>query len=158
MSDELRWLWQGERRTGAYRDSAATAGANIAGLRMLVVDALPVHRLLLSGLLKVLFPGSAVDETGDCARAQSMLRGRHYDVVLSNWIMPGMGGSQLANWLRPGETPQQPFVLFSAHDEIDEIAPLFSMQGIDGYLVKPFDQTAIREVISVAVGALTPAA
>lgn len=157
MSNELRWLWQDERRTGAYRDGNAAAGADITPLRVLVVDDLPVHLLLLSGLLKALFPCSVVDEAGDGAQAQSMLRAQRYDIVLCNWIMPGMDGLQLANWLRSGEVPQLPFVLFSAHDEADEIASLFSTHAIDGYLFKPFDQAAIREMVSVAVGVLTPA-
>lgn len=151
MSNELRWLWQDERRTGAYHDVNGSDRADIAALRMLVVDDLSIHCLLFSGLLKALFPGSVVDETGDCARAQSMLREQRYDIVLSNWIMPGMDGLQLAKWLRSGEVEQQPFVLFSAHGEADEIAPLFSTHGIDGYLIKPFDRAAIREVVSAAV-------
>ncbi len=158
MSNELRWLWQDERRTGAYRDGNAAAGVDIAPFRVLVVDDLPVHLLLLSGLLKTLFPCAVVDEAADGAQAQSMLREQRYDIVLCDWGMPGMDGLQLANWLRSGELPQLPFVLFSAHDEADEIASLFLTHAIDGYLVKPFDQAAVREVVSVAVRVSAPVA
>lgn len=157
MSNALRWLWWNERRTGACREGCA-AGADAASFRALVVDDLPVHRLLLSGMLKVLFPNSVVDGAGDGVQAQAMLRAQRYDIVLSDWMMPGVDGLQLATWLRSGEVPQLPFVLFSANDGVDEIASLFSSHGIDGYLIKPFDREAIREVVSMAVRILTPAA
>lgn len=158
MSNELRWLWQGERRTGAYVGGNAEAVADVTSLRMLVVDDLPIHRLLLSTLLKVLFPHSVVDEAGDGEQAQSMLRAQRYDIVLSDWIMPGMDGVQLANWLRSGEVQRLPFVLLSAHDEPDDIASLFYTHTIDGYLFKPFDRSALREVVAVAARGLTLAA
>jgi len=152
MSNELCWLWQGVRRTGAHLCGNALVGAEAMSLRMLVVEDVPIHRLLLSTLLKVLFPNSVVDEAGDGEQAQSMLREQRYDIVLSDWIMPGIDGVQLANWLRSGEVRQLPFVLFSAHDEPDDIASLFSTHTIDGYLFKPFDRSAIREVVSVVAG------
>lgn len=158
MSNELRWLWQNERRTGAYRDSNHSTRADMTALKMLVVDDSPVHRLLLAGLLNALFPGSIVDKADDGAQAQSMLRAQRYDIVLSDWIMSGMDGLQLANWLSSGEVPHLPFVLCSTHDGVDEITALFSTHGIDGYLVKPFDQAAIKEVVLVAAKASAPAA
>lgn len=160
MSNAIRWLRQGERLTGACRDGNAAAGAPWGGLplRALVVDDLPVHRLLLFGMLKVLFPTMSVDEAGDGEQAQEMLRAQRYDIVLSDWMMPGMDGLCLANWLRSGELPPSPFVLFSARDSEEEIAPLFETHGIGGYLIKPFDQAAIKEVVTVTAGILVPAA
>lgn len=184
MSDAIRWLWQGTRRTGAHRgaDAAVRGDAGPAPvLRALVVDDLPVHRWLLSGMLKVLFPNAVVDEAGDGLQAQALLRGKSFDIVLSDWQMPNMDGLQLASWLRSSERPQahepypardswkrpmlpsswrlqQPFVLVSSRDGVDEIGPLFSAYGIDGYLIKPFDQDAIREVVQFAIGVPAPAA
>lgn len=158
MSNALCWLWQDDRRTGAHRDGTAAAGVDLTSLRALVVDDLPVHRLLLSGMLKVLFPRAQVDVADDGTQAQVLLDAQHYDIVLSDWFMPGVDGLQLANWLRSGERRKLPFVLFSANDMVDEIAPLFDTHGIDGYLIKPFDKIALKEVIEVAVGALTPVA
>lgn len=178
MSDVIRWLWQGMRRTGAHRgaDAVVRADANpVPVLRALVVDDLPVHRLLLSGMLKVLFPHAVVDEANDGLQAQALLRGKSYDIVLSDWQMPNMDGLQLASWLRSSERsqlseqfsardswkrpmlpsaqcPQQPFVLVSSRDGVEEIAPLFSTHRIDGYLIKPFDQAAIEEIVRFAIG------
>jgi two-component system chemotaxis response regulator CheY len=184
MQDAIHWLWQGARRTGARRDGAAAALADapdVPAFRVLVVDDLPVHRLLLSGMLKVLFPLAVVDEADDGLQAQALLRGKSYDIVLSDWQMPNMDGLQLASWLRSSERlqpsepfsardswkrpmlhstrcSQQPFVLVSSRDGVDEIAPLFSTHGIDGYLIKPFDQAAIREIVRFAIGVSEPIA
>lgn len=184
MQDAIHWLWQGARRTGARRDGAvsALAGApDIPAFRVLVVDDLPVHRLLLSGMLKVLFPLAVVDEADDGLQAQALLRGNSYDIVLSDWQMPNMDGLQLASWLRSSERsqsseqfsardswkrpmlpstqyPQQAFVLVSSRDGADEIATLFSTHRIDGYLIKPFDQAAIREIVRFAIGVSVPKA
>ncbi len=155
MLNAIHWLWRGERRVGAHHgDAAATRGKSLdlPVFNALVVDDLPVHRRLLAGMLKMLFPRVAVDEAGDGYQAQVLLRGGGYDIVLSDWTMPNMDGLQLAGWLRSGECPRCPFVLFSAHDVAEDVAPLFDMHGIDGYLIKPFDQTAMKQVVLAAIG------
>jgi CheY-like chemotaxis protein len=161
MLNAVRWLLQGDRLVGACRNgeaAAAPCAMAISSLKVLVVDDHPIHRALMSGMLKMLFPSVAVDEAGDGLQAQTRLRDRHYDIVLSDWKMPDMDGLQLVAWLHSGETSPPPFVLFSGHGEREEIAPLFSSHRIDGYLIKPFDQAAIREVVSVAVRVLAPVA
>lgn len=154
MSNQVHWIIENERRVGAYRtgDGARPDVAPTHALKSLVVDDHPIHRSLLAGMMEILFPGSTVDLAEDGLRAQEKLRAGHYDVVLCDWFMPKMDGLQLAEWLHSGETTAQPFILVSAHDEADVIAPLIASRAIDGYLIKPFDQTALKEIISI-VGA-----
>jgi len=161
MLNDVRWLLQGERRVGAYRCenvAAQSHAMDILSLKLLVVDDIPICRMLMSGMLRVLFPNAAVDEAGDGAQAQVMLRNQHYDMVLSDWMMPDMDGLQLAAWMHSGEIPPRPFVLFSANDGVDEILPLFSSHGIDGYLIKPLDQATMKELISASIWNLALAA
>ncbi|MBS4098490.1 MAG: response regulator [Sulfuricella sp.] len=122
---------------------------------MLVVDDVDIHRSLLSAMLALLFPEATVDEAGDGREAQRKLRERRYDIVLSDWMMPNMDGVALATWLNASDAPP-PFVLISAHDECERIAALFSSPGIDGYLIKPHDHTAMKEVVDSVLGAPAP--
>lgn len=115
---------------------------------MLVVDDIDMHRTILSGMLKLLFRDSTVDEARDGLEAQSKLCDHRYDVVLSDWLMPNMDGLELANWLNGGNGAPLPYILISARDDYDEIAALFATPGIDGYLIKPHDHNAMREVIT----------
>ncbi len=157
MNAQVHWIFEGERRVGAYRAADAAPPAASPTLKSLVVDDHPIHRSLLAGMMEILFPGGVVEVAEDGRRAQEKLRAGRYDVVLCDWFMPKMDGLQLAEWLHSGETPAQPFILVSAHDEAAVIAPLIASCAIDGYLIKPFDQAALREVISV-VGAAGAAA
>lgn len=154
MAAQVHWIIENNRRVGAYRtdDNATASAAPGCRLKSLVVDDHPIHRSLLAGMMEILFPGSSVDLAEDGVRAQEKLRAGRYDIVLCDWFMPKMDGLQLAEWLRSGETPKQPFVLVSAHDEAEVIAPLIASRAIDGYLIKPFDQTALKEVITIVGG------
>lgn len=151
MATQVHWIIENERRVGAYRidDDAPPAAPPAQPFKSLVVDDHPIHRSLLAGMMEILFPGCTVDLAEDGIRAQEKLRTGRYDVVLCDWFMPKMDGLQLAEWLHSGEIPSQPFILVSAHDEADVIAPLIASHAIDGYLIKPFDQTALREIISI---------
>lgn len=153
----VRWIMQGKRRVGACRTENAGAPA-LSPLRMLVVDDVDIHRAILSGMLKLLFHEATVDEAGDGQEALSKLKAQRYDVVLSDWLMPNMDGLELAAWLQGAETPPPPFVLISARDDYDEIAALFATPGIDGYLLKPHDQNAMREVIGSVLADSAPQA
>lgn len=151
---QVRWLFQGERRVGACGGEGESGAKEAAGIRLqraLVVDDHPVHRALMSGMLNLLYSGLVVEEAGDGLQAQLMLMERRYDIVLSDWNMPRLDGVRLARWLRSGGGSPSPFVLFSAHDEVDDIVRLFSARQIDGYLIKPFDQDAMTKVISTSL-------
>jgi CheY-like chemotaxis protein len=153
MFGSVRYLWEGERLSGACRDGGFEEQPDaVFSPRVLVVADIPTHRALLGGILRMIFPGVTVDEAENGRQAQDVLRKAHYDVVLSEWIMPEMDGVQLAAWLCSGEVPRRPVVLFSDCVDTDDVAALFIAHWIDGYLPRPFDRIAMHEVISVAVG------
>ncbi|WP_281251657.1 response regulator [Erythrobacter donghaensis] len=66
------------------------------------------------------------------------------DLVLTDWNMPEMDGIEFVTKLRSIPTPKEPVVVFctsngEAKDIHDGIAA-----GADDYIVKPFDETALR--------------
>lgn len=150
--NNIHWLVQGELRVGAYRaGSDEIPAVPLSPLRMLVVDDIDTHRAILTGMLNLLFRNVTVDEAADGLQAQAKLRNQRYDIILSDWLMPNMDGIELAAWLHGGEVTPLPYVLISSRDDPDEIAALFTIPGIDGYLIKPLDHTAMRAVIAAAL-------
>ncbi|MFO6448806.1 PleD family two-component system response regulator [Erythrobacter sp. NE805] len=66
------------------------------------------------------------------------------DLVLTDWNMPEMDGIEFVSKLRAIPTPREPVVVFctsngEARDIHDGIAA-----GADDYIVKPFDEAALR--------------
>ena len=66
------------------------------------------------------------------------------DLVLTDWNMPEMDGIEFVAKLRAIPTPREPVVVFctsngEAKDIHDGIAA-----GADDYIVKPFDEAALR--------------
>src|ERR671925_803735 len=71
--------------------------------------------------------------TGPEALAQA--QANHPDLVVLDWLMPGLDGLEVARRLRAGEGT--PILMLTARDAVeDRIAGLDS--GADDYLVKPF--------------------
>ncbi|MBT6148145.1 MAG: response regulator [Gemmatimonadetes bacterium] len=77
-------------------------------------------------------------EAADGTEALEHLRMRHVHVVLTDWLMPGVDGSQLVQQIR--STPAYaflPVVVFSAStDKVTQEAA--TIAGADSFLAKPF--------------------
>ncbi|HIJ97166.1 MAG TPA: response regulator [Desulfuromonadales bacterium] len=96
-------------------------------MRVLIVDDLPEARQVLSGLLKAMRTGSALVPVGieDAESGEQALRmiqaaeqdGKPYNLLLLDWIMPGMSGAQLLKALQQATLVSPPtVVIVSAYD------------------------------------------
>ncbi|MBK1833125.1 sigma-54-dependent Fis family transcriptional regulator [Roseibacillus ishigakijimensis] len=72
--------------------------------------------------------------------------GRDFDLVLTAFRLPGMGGMELLQKLR-AEAPHRPVILMSANANT-ELAIEATKQGAYDYLVRPFDAKELVEVVS----------
>jgi CheY-like chemotaxis protein len=116
---------------------------------ILVVDDEEVVRMLVTRSL--VDGGYEVVEAGHGAAALALLEdGRHHlDLVISDVVMPGMNGRDLARWLAANR-PDLPLLLISgyprpyleAHDLYDPGLPL---------LRKPFLPSLLLEVVAEAL-------
>lgn len=87
-------------------------------LRLLVVDDDPEVRALLSHMLSE--AGHSVDAVGGGPSALAALTHEKFDLVVSDYLMPGMSGAELvieARKVRPG----QPFLIVSGFADSDEL-------------------------------------
>ncbi len=103
---------------------------------VLVVEDEPAIQVLVAACLQN--AGHQVVRADTAEEAMNRVKEVLPDVVLLDWMMPGMSGLQLARRLRSDErTRDLPIIMLTARsEENDKIAGLEA--GADDYLTKPF--------------------
>jgi len=113
---------------------------------VLVVDDSRVQRRIMSSYLNRL--GFGVVEAGSGEEALEIALGRDIDMVISDWMMPGMGGLGLCRALRAEKRDRYIyFILLTSKAEKTEIAQGFDV-GADDFLAKPVALDELRARIS----------
>lgn len=117
----------------ARRDRAPAAGGSE---RILVVDDDPEVRRILNSILLGL--GYAVELASNGEDAMAILRrpGSAVDLVITDVVMPRMGGVELAEKARQ-ESPTTRFLFSSGYSE-QAIEPSLALRPGFGYLAKPY--------------------
>jgi len=111
--------------------------------RILVVDDEPAIRDMLSFALGR--EGYAVLEAGDAHEAQTAIADQRPDIVLLDWMLPGVSGIDLARRLRRDDnTRELPIIMLTARDEEDSKIRGLDV-GADDYVTKPF---STRELLA----------
>jgi PAS domain S-box-containing protein len=117
-------------------DDSETAQPAASGT-ILLVDDDDAARTSTRELLEDL--GYSVDEAGSAEQALVMLgEGRRYDAMLSDQLMPGMTGSELAARIA-ARWPGTPVLLVSGYADLDSISPDLPR------LAKPFKRDQLRK-------------
>ncbi|RLD03602.1 MAG: DNA-binding response regulator [Chloroflexi bacterium] len=102
--------------------------------RILVIEDDPaILKLLRRGLA---YEGYLVDTAMDGRSGLLMARDNHPDLVVLDWMLPGMDGLEVCHRLRTGS--EVPILMLTAKDTVqDRVEGLDA--GADDYLVKPFN-------------------
>ena len=104
--------------------------------RILIVEDEEALRLLLRYNLEA--EGYEVEELPRADEAELRLRERQPDLVILDWMLPGLSGIELCRRLRANETTRTlPIILLTARGEEDERVRGLAT-GADDYVVKPF--------------------
>ena len=148
VEEALRWLPQSEPvGPGQLADRAADPpdlqlGSETRGARVLVVDDNADMRSYISRLLGARW---SVEAVSDGAAALDAIRARKPDLVLTDVMMPGLGGFGLLRELRSDPNLRDlPVIVVSAR--AGEEARVEGLDaGADDYLTKPF---SARELIA----------
>ncbi len=112
-------------------------------LRILVVDDEPSVGNTVKMLLK--FDGHDVVATSCSKEALDMFKSGQYDLVFTDFTMPGMDGHQLAAAIKAG-APEQPVVMITAYG-----ATLMPSPHVDYVITKPFRLEQLREAIAKVI-------
>jgi CheY-like chemotaxis protein len=116
------------------------AAIDASKLRILVVDDEPSVSNTVKMLLK--FDGHEVEATNSGKEALGMFKSGRFDLVFTDFTMPGMNGNQLAAAIKAG-APDQPVIMITAHGGTFTPSP-----DVDFVIGKPFRLEHLREAIA----------
>ena len=97
--------------------------------------------------------GCNVETANDGLEALKLLEARHFDLMLSDVVMPNMDGHEL--YLACQEShPELPVLMMTAfHYDKDHIIKRARMKGLEGVIFKkPLDPGRLRQVICETLG------
>lgn len=101
--------------------------------------------------------GFVVRSTDDGEEAMMMIAEERPDIILLDWMLPGMSGISICNKLRNSEDNAHiPIIMLSARgEENDKIEGL--EKGVDDYLVKPFSPKELLARMNAVLRRIRPA-
>ena len=146
--------------------AAAGPGAmplqGIEQLRVLIVDDQNEARTVLANLLRALRVGEAhlplgIETASSAEEALKLIRqaddsGRPFNLLLLDWVMPGIDGAGLMRQIQAGGLQQPPVsVVVSAYDS-DDMHEAAKKLGIGHFLSKPVLPDALRNTLQQLTG------
>ncbi len=126
--------------------SASEAATPWKGKSILIVDDYPAVRRVIKDIIVAL--GMTAEEAENGLEAQTVLKDRKFDMVISDLVMPEMDGFELTEALR--NTPQYrrlPIVIISTHDDAKYIFRALHL-GADDYIIKPPSMEMVKIVLA----------
>ncbi|MBE9527528.1 MAG: chemotaxis response regulator CheY [Proteobacteria bacterium] len=115
-------------------------------IKILVVDDFSTMRRIIKNLLRDLGFNNT-DEADDGLTALPMLKTAKYDLLVTDWNMPGMQGIDLLKAVRADsdETLKNiPVLMVTAEQKKEQIIEA-AQAGVNGYIVKPFTALILKE-------------
>ena len=137
------------------RGSAIAVVADVMPTILAVEDEPAILELLRVNLVDA---GYTVQAAADAETAQAMLRDELPDLVLLDWMLPGLSGLALAKQLRAdARTRELPIIMVTARsDEADRVTGLESW--VDDYVTKPFSPRELKARIKSVLRRRAPEA
>jgi two-component system chemotaxis response regulator CheY len=115
-------------------------------MKILIVDDFSTMRRIIKNLLRDLGFNNT-DEADDGASALPMLKKGSYEFLVTDWNMPGMTGIELLKNVRSDpELATLPVLMVTAEQKKEQIVEA-AQAGVNGYIVKPFTATTLKEKI-----------
>ena len=111
--------------------------------KILVVDDEPLVCEAIGMVLA--FDGFEVIAAGDAKEALAIFEPGKYDLVITDYTMPGMKGDELARTIK-AKSPRQPVIMVTAHAEM-LLATVPPLAGVDDVVSKPFQFEDLRAAI-----------
>jgi CheY-like chemotaxis protein len=97
------------------------------------------------------FPSVEIYDASNGKEAQQKLEAARFDVVLCDWEMPEMSGSDLLKWVR--STPafkDIPFIMVTAKREKESILDAINA-GVTDYIVKPLNAEVLCQKLTAVL-------
>ena len=115
-----------------------------SSLKFLVVDDFSTMRRIVKNLLQEL-GYSDITEADDGNTALPLLQAGSFDVLITDWNMPGMPGLELLKAVRADERlAKLPVLMLTAEAKREQIIEA-AQAGVSGYVIKPFTAITLKE-------------
>jgi len=115
-------------------------------MRILVVDDFSTMRRIIKNLLRDLGLNNT-QEADDGLTALPMLKAGRFDFLITDWNMPGMQGIDLLRAVRADDQLKAlPVLMVTAEQKREQIVAA-AEAGVNGYIIKPFTATTLKEKI-----------
>ena len=117
-----------------------------ANLKFLVVDDFSTMRRIVKNLLQELGYND-ITEADDGNTALPLLKAGAFDILITDWNMPGMPGLELLKAVRADERlAKLPVLMLTAEAKREQIVEA-AQAGVNGYVVKPFTAAILKDKI-----------
>jgi CheY-like chemotaxis protein len=115
---------------------------------VLVIDDEPDVRALMAEVLMA--EGFTVATADSGPAAVKMAREQRFDVAITDFQMPGMGGAETVGALREAD-PEVAIIVVSGFGK-DQVAQACMARGACDFITKPYDLDTLIERVSLAAG------
>lgn len=124
---------------------------DLTTIRVLIVDDSRFMRRLVRSILRSLGVKDIID-TDRAEMAIGFVKAQDFDVVILDWVMPGIGGAGFCDAARhiARVKPMPPIVVITAHATRKVVLEAIRA-GVDQILVKPFSATSLRDRLITAI-------
>lgn len=113
-------------------------------IKILIVDDFSTMRRIIKNLLRDL-GFTNTQEADDGTTALPMLQNGNFDLLVTDWNMPGMQGIDLLKAVRADARLQSmPVLMVTAEQKKEQIIEA-ARAGVNGYIVKPFTAATLKE-------------
>lgn len=121
-------------------------------IRILLVDDQSAMRVFLKATIKASFPsGIEIAEASGGEAAMNLLSSQPFDIVLCDWNMPGMKGTELLEWVRGRqESKDAQFLMLTAHNSQTVVTGTISA-GVNDFIVKPVSVETLSRKLQSAL-------
>ena len=122
---------------------------DLSDIQFLVVDDNEFVRRLVFEIL-ISFGARYVQQATSAEEALAAMKRREPDLIITDWVMPGLSGLDLLRSLRGGGGATRiPVIVLSGHATSDYVSQALG-EGADSYIVKPFSpQTVMDHLLKV---------
>ncbi|WP_243359735.1 response regulator [Fundidesulfovibrio terrae] len=113
---------------------------------LLVVDDTPIIRGIISGILEPLGLQKIL-QASNGEEAWELLKAGNVDIVVADWLMPGINGLDLLKRMRqdPGYA-QTPFIMITGVPDKQVVMEAMKLDVTD-FMVKPIDGSVLKQKI-----------